>query len=86
MYDLSEFAQLGDEESSVESKVKGSKRDVRTSIMGFRSPSLSGIGSKRDSLKITTLCEKNESQEELRDQQSKNIMVSKDFLVVSDWK
>jgi hypothetical protein len=90
MYDLSEFAQLGDEESNIGGKYgQGDKRDVRFSIGGFRSPSIhekNKKGERRGSMKIKTVCEKNESQEELRDQQSKNIVVSKDFLVVSEWK
>lgn len=87
MYDLSEFAQLGDDESIIQKQLKGGKQDARASIMGgFRSPTFGGMAEKRGSVKVTTLCEKNESQEELRDQQSKNIMVSKDFLVISDWK
>lgn len=82
MYDLSEFTH-GDEESSINSKPsKEGRRAMRTSIIGFRSSKRE----KRESMKIKTVCEKNDSRDEPEDQQSKNIVVSKDFLVVSEWK
>ncbi|KAK9776514.1 hypothetical protein SCAR479_06837 [Seiridium cardinale] len=91
MYDLSEFAQLGDEEAGFGKHTKEDKPGMRASITSFPSPIFQKKGAKsehRDSMgmKIKTVCKKNESQEELRDQQSKNIVVSKDFLVVSEWK
>lgn len=87
MYDLSEFEQIKDEESKIESKA--SRRDMRARIIAFRTLSLkgkSGKGEKHEGMEIKTVCERNESQTELKDQQSKVIVVSKNFLVVSEWK
>ncbi|KAI0124885.1 hypothetical protein BJ170DRAFT_480041 [Xylariales sp. AK1849] len=78
MYKMSDFSQLDEEESI------GQKGDSSKSVMGFQVRSLNS--QKRDSVKNQTVCAKNESQERLSDQASKDIIVSKDFLVVSEWK
>ncbi|KAI1855171.1 hypothetical protein JX266_000036 [Neoarthrinium moseri] len=82
LYDLSDFSQIDDDPEANRAGGDGggkAKRDVRFSVTGF------GKGG-RDSMKLKTVCEKDESQEELRDQTSKEIVVSKDFLVSSEWK
>lgn len=84
---MSEFNQIGDEESTIDSdSVKDEKVDGRTGNTGFRSPDLhkSSKGEGREGMKVKTICEKNESQEELRDEQS--IVVSKKISVQTEWK
>ncbi|KAH6645813.1 hypothetical protein BKA67DRAFT_86689 [Truncatella angustata] len=67
IYDLSEFSQLGDEEADIGKPIKAAKRDVRISIAGFRSPNLKKAmeAERRQSMKIKTVYDKSDSQEEL---------------------
>lgn len=81
MYDLSEFEQLDDEESKIGSKTTTTKKDRegRFSIRSLGSPKLPSPPSERKGGVVNAKVSE-DSEGELSDQQSKNVVVSKDFL------
>ncbi|KAI0163182.1 hypothetical protein BJ166DRAFT_287720 [Pestalotiopsis sp. NC0098] len=80
MYDLSEFEQLDDEESKIGSKTTAAKKEGRFSIRSLGSPKLPPPPSERKGGVVVNTKVSEDSEGELSDQQSKNIVVSKDFL------
>ncbi|ETS78740.1 hypothetical protein PFICI_08593 [Pestalotiopsis fici W106-1] len=78
MYDLSEFTQIDDEESKIGSKPA---KEGRFSIPSLRSPKLPPSTTERKSVstKVKAVSEGIDSEEELSDQQSQKVVVSKEF-------